>query len=364
VEIRIPEGREAIIVVGEKPNLVPTGGSSGGGGSESPPPPNLAIALAKIAEPTRVHDGDNVTYTYTVTNTGEASLSFVTLIDDKGGNFSFEEGDVNTDGNLDTDESWVFTASYNVTSEDATPLVNTANVSGTDALSRTVAANASASVDILRPLIAIVKAAEPGQGYEGNNVTYTYTVTNPGNTPLSAIAVTDDKAGEASYHDGDINADGYLDTDESWVFSANYTVMSQDANPLVNTANVSGTDALSWIVTANASANVSIIRGYAQIEVDIPMPIIIGASVYIWDDTENRWATDGYTLNPIDGTNHTTPTSCPVAFGHHYTVWIEKEGYIFAVATHPEEWDVTPDNDKAYGRLMEAGASVYFAIID
>jgi uncharacterized repeat protein (TIGR01451 family) len=229
-----------------------------------------AIAITKTADRAQAHDGDTVTYNYTITNPGNTPLSNILVTDDKAGNITYEDGyqsgDINGDEILDVDETWVFTATYNVTAEDPGTLVNTAAVSGTDALSRLVESEEdTASVDILRPAIAINKTAEPVEAYVGDNITYTYTITNPGNTPLSNILVTDDKAGnityDGGYQSGDTNGDEILDVDETWVFTATYNVASNDTSPLVNTATVSGTDALSRSVESEEdTASVDILR--------------------------------------------------------------------------------------------------------
>src|SRR4029078_6112863 len=62
----------------------------------------------------------------------------------------------------------------------------------------------------------------------GSTVTFTYVVTNPGNVPLSGVTVRDDNGTSRNTADafnptfvgGDTNADGLLDTSETWTFTA------------------------------------------------------------------------------------------------------------------------------------------------
>jgi uncharacterized repeat protein (TIGR01451 family) len=218
------------------------------------------IELAKTAEPSKVHEGDDITYTYTVTNTGNTPLSGVSVTDDLIDNITFVSGDNNVDGSLDTDETWVFTASHTAGAADPSLLENTAEVYGTDTLEQTVTATDTASVSILRPGICLVKTAYPAEVHDCEHITYTFTVTNTGNTPLAEISVNDDMVDEISLISGDDNGDGSLDTDETWVFTASHSVQYCDPNPLVNTAEVSGTDALGQTVTATDSASVTILR--------------------------------------------------------------------------------------------------------
>ncbi|MBN2463761.1 MAG: FecR domain-containing protein [Dehalococcoidia bacterium] len=114
---------------------------------------------------------------------------------------------------------------------------------------------------ILIPVIALAKTADRTQACVNNIITYTYRVTNPGNTPLSNISITDDKAGTPTYQSGDLNGDNKLDVNETWVFMASYTVLSQSQTPftLVNTATVSGSYGLYSPITAQDSASVEIL---------------------------------------------------------------------------------------------------------
>jgi uncharacterized repeat protein (TIGR01451 family) len=258
VELQIPEGRKCIVLSGQSPQLIAekSGGGGGGGGFSL----NLDISITKMPGVTQAHEGDTITYTYTITNPGDVPLSNVSVTDSKIAVVTYQSGDTSGDGILDTDETWVFAATYNVTAGDPTPLVNTAVAAGNYTGVGMIIAWNTASVDILRPAIALNKTADPVPAHDGDTITYTYTVTNPGNTPLSAISLIDDKIEVVTYQSGDTNGDGKLDTGETWVFAANYTVTAEDDSPLVNTATVSGTDALSWSVQSEDTAGVDILR--------------------------------------------------------------------------------------------------------
>ena len=82
-------------------------------------PQNPAIRIVKTANPTFIfEDGGTITYSYSVTNAGNVTLTNVTVIDDNatpGDNsddFSptFVGGDTDNDGELDLDETWTYTA--------------------------------------------------------------------------------------------------------------------------------------------------------------------------------------------------------------------------------------------------------------
>jgi uncharacterized repeat protein (TIGR01451 family) len=209
------------------------------------------VTLTKIAEPAEVYDDDIVTYTYIVTNNGNTALSGITVIDDR-------IGEIGSGGELDIGESWELTATYTISEEDSSLLENTATASGSDALGNVVSVEASASVTILRPEIDLAKTADVDEVEEGDTITYTYTVTNPGNVPLSGITINDDLTGGATYQSGDSNGNGKLDVGESWVFTATYTVSDTDNSPITNLATVSGSDSKGKVVTAAATASVDI----------------------------------------------------------------------------------------------------------
>jgi uncharacterized repeat protein (TIGR01451 family) len=347
VELQIPEGRKCIIISGQSPQLVPSGdeggGGGGGGGGEGgglPPPPDIAIT--KMPDLTQVHEGDVVTYTYTVTNPGHVPLSHVSVTDDRIKDVTYQSGDSDGDGRLDVNETWIFTAIYTITAEDESPLVNRAVAAGTYA-ARTIIAWTTASVEILQlaivPAIALDKTAEPTQAYVGDNITYTYTVTNAGNTPLSDISVIDDRIEGIAPYSGDTNEDGILDVNETWIFTAIYTITAADESPLVNNATVYGTYAPDQTVTAQATASVTIIvTETASISVEVESGP--EAPIYIWDTTTNNWAIDQSTGQAVNGTNHTTNSTIAVAGGHHYCVWVEDE-YYYHLSVYPEGWEIS-----------------------
>jgi uncharacterized repeat protein (TIGR01451 family) len=143
-----------------------------------------AIAIAKTAAPATVHAGDVVTYTYTITNTGDTALNDVTVTDDK-------LGAVGGAGTLDPGETAVLTKAASITAD----TTNVATASGTDRLGKTVTASDDASVDVIHPAVKIVKTVDKDLVHAGEKVVYTYRVTNTGDVPLHNVSVTDDKLG-------------------------------------------------------------------------------------------------------------------------------------------------------------------------
>ena len=92
------------------------------------------IEIIKEVDNPVIHEGDLVTYTYTVTNTGNHHLKNVILTDDKIPGVSYVSGDTNDDDWLDLDETWIYTASAQLY-ENTT---NTANVTAEDEMNKKV----------------------------------------------------------------------------------------------------------------------------------------------------------------------------------------------------------------------------------
>ncbi|RNC87163.1 MAG: tandem-95 repeat protein [Winogradskyella sp.] len=105
------------------------------------------------------------------------------------------------------------------------------------------------------PGIALVKTGVFVDGNQnqctdvGEVINYTFTVTNQGNVPLSAISITDplfeapNPAVNIVLVSGDDNGDMLLDVNENWVFTATYLITQSDidAGNVTNQATVQGT---------------------------------------------------------------------------------------------------------------------------
>jgi hypothetical protein len=88
-----------------------------------------AINVQKTASPTALPSGPgSVTYTYEVTNPGTVVLGGVTVNDDKLGPITYRSGDANTNGLLDLNETWIYTATTTLNATTA----NTATAAGSE----------------------------------------------------------------------------------------------------------------------------------------------------------------------------------------------------------------------------------------
>ncbi|HOK58885.1 MAG TPA: hypothetical protein PK659_07400 [Methanothrix sp.] len=231
-----------------------------------------SITLDKSAEPNPAKVGDTVTYTYTITNSGEVTLGNLKLSDDKLGDISL------TKTALAPGESITATKTYTVTENDLPgPIVNSANVSAKDVLGVDVSAEDSETVSLTYTAsVSIEKTAAPSTANVGQTITYTYTIRNTGDVTLSEIKASDDKLGDISL------TKTALAPRESITATKTYTVTQVDLpGPISNTASVSAKDVLGKDVSATARAFVDL--GYraalSVTKTPTPSPAGIGQTV-------------------------------------------------------------------------------------
>ncbi|MBW6469286.1 MAG: DUF3494 domain-containing protein [Coriobacteriia bacterium] len=109
--------------------------------------------------------------------------------------------------------------------------------------------------------ISITKSASPSALNSGPGpVTYTYRVTNPGTVALSEVSVVDDKLSPVTYVSGDVNDDGLLQPEETWVYTGTMTLGATTTN----TATASATSGDTTVTdTASVTVVVSTVTGGA-----------------------------------------------------------------------------------------------------
>ena len=110
---------------------------------------NPGIKIVKTASPTQVNPGEIVTYTYTVTNTGDTDLSDVVVKDDKCSPVEYKSGDANNDSKLQTSETWTYTCSQPIT----VATTNVATVTGKDKNGKEVTGTDTVTVPVTNPIV-------------------------------------------------------------------------------------------------------------------------------------------------------------------------------------------------------------------
>jgi uncharacterized repeat protein (TIGR01451 family) len=207
---------------------------------------NPSIDVTKSCTPL-AHVGDTVTYTITVTNDGDEDLTNVTVVDTILGDLSAAFAD---DLAVGASESHDF--DHVVQAGDPDPLINEVTATGLGVQSETLVDDTAECVtDIIHPGIQIVKTVDEDLVPVGTTVTYTYVVTNTGDTTLYDVSVDDDVMG----HIGDIPI---LEPGQSVTLTADFVV---GEDPVTNVATASGEDVLGHSVSATDDVVVTPIAG-------------------------------------------------------------------------------------------------------
>ncbi len=198
--------------------------------------PKANLSIVKTTSKQVVTEvGEAVPYAFTVTNLGNLGVKDITVAD------PLVDGVACPAAELAPGEQAVCTGTHTTTQEDldAGQVANIAEVSGTDPKGGKVTAHSAAvTVPALwDPAFSIVKSS-PATTFSnvGQQIPYSFTVTNIGNVTLDDITVTDPKTGHVNCP-SDRLASGSKTT-----CTAMYTVHQEDldAAQIVNQAGVSG----------------------------------------------------------------------------------------------------------------------------
>jgi uncharacterized repeat protein (TIGR01451 family) len=145
-----------------------------------------SISVDKTVDKPNVHEGDMVTYTYDVENTGFTNLYNVIVTDDQGLVPVYVSGD-DGDNILQTTETWIYEATTMINND----VVNIGNVTAEDDMGLEVTDEDDASVVVIHPDIDVIKTVDPTLIYSGEQVTWNVTVENTGDTTLYYVVVED-----------------------------------------------------------------------------------------------------------------------------------------------------------------------------
>ena len=185
-----------------------------------------------------VSAGDSISYVFAVSNTGNVTLTNVTLADTVGG-VTINGGPTIASLLPGAVDSTTFTGSYTLTQADvdAGTFTNTATATGTPPSGGNVSDPDSDTKSLARtPALSLDKSTASGFTQAGDVLTYSYLLTNIGNVTLTpTFAVVDDKATVTCPQPGSL-APG-----ASITCSASYTVTQADVNlgSVTNTATAS-----------------------------------------------------------------------------------------------------------------------------
>ncbi|NND71780.1 MAG: hypothetical protein HKN43_09385, partial [Rhodothermales bacterium] len=223
---------------------------------------NPAMTIVKTALDTSfVAVGDTINYEYLVTNTGNVSISGLSVSDDK----ILTPNSVTCPVvSLMPTENTVCTATYTVTQADldAGLVTNIATASATPSGGTLVEPTATETVnaDQMPELTMVKTAIDTVFAAVGDTIDYEYSVENTGNVYVADLAVTDDKIATVNCDVTAVgNNDLNLDPGETVVCTATYTIdqVDIDAGSVTNNAEATGTPPGGTLTPASATETVN-----------------------------------------------------------------------------------------------------------
>ena len=214
--------------------------------------------------------GDVIKYQIVVRNTGNQSLTELTVTTSLPGDLDDPTESLSRNSILDVEETWIYTSSYVVRQSDIDD--NGGGDGDIDIIATvtsTMAGDESERIEVpissVRPELMITKLVtgvdETGDGiinHAGEAVDYQFMVTNTDNQTLTGVSVVASLPGLLDDVDKSLNEDEVLDVGETWTYSGSYIVQQADIDDngggdgdIDNTATVSSNELPDKSVTAS-----------------------------------------------------------------------------------------------------------------
>ncbi|HJT61997.1 MAG TPA: hypothetical protein VJ797_09975, partial [Burkholderiales bacterium] len=219
---------------------------------------NPALLIVKDADAGQVADlaGEVLTYSISVQNTGNQTLTGVTVSDPNADAGSIVRGaDLvgDDDDLLEVGETWSFDAAHTLTQAEID-----SNGGGDGDIDNTATADSNESdedsddaivpVD-QNPALEVTKAANKSAVDRADQlITYTIVLTNAGNTTLTGVLADDTLLGALTAPVESLSANGKLDVGETWTYGPTHNVTQSeiDENIYTVTFGPSGTFGQEW----------------------------------------------------------------------------------------------------------------------
>ncbi|MBN1995359.1 MAG: DUF11 domain-containing protein [Anaerolineae bacterium] len=216
----------------------------------------VGLTATKTATPTAgssVLAGQQITYTIALSNTGEGYVDNIVVTDAVPAatdliTYSISQGSITATGRLVTATvGRLYATSDTVTmtlvvvpvatSTPGTIITNQAFINSEPIITQT-----NLVTHEFNTLGLTLTKTGPLTAAVGDSLVYSFTVALSGTKSVTAVMVTDSIAGNTGYSSGDVNSNNLLETGETWVYTAAYTIQPTDTHLLVNTGTVSGKD--------------------------------------------------------------------------------------------------------------------------
>lgn len=267
-------------------------------------PRDPAISLSKTAsDPLTSNAGEGMSYNFVATNTGNVTLTGVTISDPLAGLSSLTCAPV-VPAILQPGETLSCTATYTVTQSNVNDggVSNTATVTGTPPTGLSPVSNTgSANVTLTRtPALSFTKTVTvPEDMSAGDNLTYGFVATNTGNVTLTGVGVTDPLLGMSAVSCSPA-APAILQPGGTITCSATYPVTQGDIDTgtVSNTATATGTPPTGPAITRTSTAVATIAQNG---EIDLVKTSVVPDLAFESDITYNLVAvnTGNVTLSNV-----------------------------------------------------------------
>ncbi len=162
-------------------------------------------------DPVTAH-GQTISWLITIDNTGNQTLTGLSLTDalNQAGSPrtlttgpTYSSGDTDSDGAIDPDEIWLYSASYTVLLSDMnnggtfsnTATLDTTQTAAITSAAETTAVMQTATLNIVKTHVITTDNGTIGEADPGDIITYTYDVTNTGNVTITNVSVSDSHSG-------------------------------------------------------------------------------------------------------------------------------------------------------------------------
>lgn len=205
--------------------------------------PRPALAITTNTDRPAAHVGDAVVQTAEVANFGGAPASDIAV------RLGSEPGCAQRIATLAGGASATVTCAGTAPEDDYS---TTATATGKSLVGDDLTAEATATVDVLRPAVRISQSAAPTTVLQGQTVAFRLEVGNTGDTPLSGLAVEAESAPDCRRVDlGPLGP--------AAVATVDCSVVAGDEG-FANTVTITGTDRLGLVVSASAQAAFTVVH--------------------------------------------------------------------------------------------------------
>ncbi|HWS51863.1 MAG TPA: hypothetical protein VN241_12695 [Microbacterium sp.] len=232
---------------------------------------------------------DEVTYTFTVTNTGGGTLTGVTVADPMTGLSDLTYDWPAAEGVLAPGAVVTATATYALTQADvdAGSIANTATATASSAGGGALSTDATETIPLSSASsLTFDKSVSETTSTAGEPLTYTFEIENTGNTTLSGVAVSDPMAGLSALAYTWPGAPGVLTPGQTATATATYAVTLADieSGTLRNTASVTASPPTGPALTDDDTVTVTFTQNPSlQLEksgsVPDPENVVVGTEV-------------------------------------------------------------------------------------